>query len=134
LGSTAGFAPRARVLLVEDNEINQIIACEFLGEFGMDVDVAGDGRAGIEQLHCAHYDLVLMDMQMPVMGGLEATREIRRDAQWASLPVVAMTASAMERDRTACLDAGMNDFVSKPFEPEELRAVLARWLDQGRRK
>src|SRR3569832_2707205 len=124
LGSAAGYTPRARVLLVEDNEINQLFACELLGDFGFDVDVAGDGRAGIEQLCAAHYDLVLMDMHMPVMGGLDATREIRRDARWESLPVVAMTASAMERDRVAARDAGMDDFVFKSFEPEELRAVL----------
>jgi len=123
-----------KVLLVEDNEINQLVACHLMHEFGIDADVAGDGRAGIEQLRRGRYDLVLMDMLMPVMDGLDATREIRRDAQLRELPVIALTASAMEKDRRACEEAGMDDFVTKPFEPEELRAVLSRWLDQGRRK
>ena len=120
--------PVAKVLLVEDNDINQLIACEILRDFGLDVDVAANGRVALEHMHRSHYDLVLMDLQMPVMGGLEATGEIRQRDLWRDLPVIAMTANAMDHDREACLRAGMNDFVAKPIVPDELRSTLARWL------
>jgi two-component system sensor histidine kinase/response regulator len=117
----------ARVLLVEDNDINQIIASEILTDEGLVVDIAADGLIAVEMVQAQHYDIVLMDMQMPVMGGVEATIEIRKLGRFEALPIVAMTANVMEQDRQRCLAAGMNDFVSKPFEAEELWRVLLRW-------
>jgi len=124
------LAPLAakRVLLVEDNALNQEIASELLGQAGVVVTVAGDGRAALEALAANAFDLVLMDVQMPVMDGLMATRAIRRQGSWADLPIVAMTANALERDRQACLEAGMNDYLAKPIEPEALWRTLLRWL------
>ena len=118
----------ARVLLVEDNEINQQVASELLHDQGLSVDIASNGQVALERLAETEYDLVLMDMQMPVMDGLTATRRIRDQAQWAELPIVAMTANAMAEDRQRCMDAGMNDFVAKPIEPDRLIKVLQRWL------
>jgi len=118
----------ARVLLVEDNEINQQVASELLRDHGLSVEIAGNGQVALDRLAEHRYDLVLMDMQMPVMDGLTATRRIREQAQWAELPIVAMTANAMAEDRQRCLDAGMNDFVAKPIEPDRLLKVLQHWL------
>jgi two-component system sensor histidine kinase/response regulator len=118
-----------RLLLVEDNELNQIVATDLLtGVAGALVDVAANGREALERLARGRYDLVLMDVQMPEMDGHETTRALRRDPALAGLPVIAMTAHAMDSDRDRCLAAGMNDFVSKPFDPRELFAVIARWL------
>jgi two-component system sensor histidine kinase/response regulator len=117
-----------RVLLVEDNELNQEVARDLLRAAGMIVDMAGDGRQALARLEQTRYDLVLMDMQMPVMDGLEATRAIREQAAFATLPIIAMTANAMAQDRAACLAAGMNDHLGKPINPDVLYDVLARWL------
>ncbi len=114
----------ATVLLVEDNEINQQVAAELLMDAGLKVDVASNGQTALEMAQQGHYDLVLMDLHMPVMDGLTATRAIRALPGLADLPVVAMTASAMADDRKRCLDAGMNDFVAKPIEPDNLVGVL----------
>lgn len=118
----------ARILLVEDNEINQQVAMELLRQAGFTVDLAENGTIALELLAARPYDLVLMDMQMPVMDGLTATREIRNDPALAKLPIVAMTASALEEDRDNCLDAGMNDHLAKPIDPEALWRTLARWI------
>ena len=118
----------ARVLLVEDNRLNQEVAVELLGLFGVAVTVAADGAEALRHLDDASPDLVFMDMQMPVMDGLEATRRLRAQPRFAALPVVAMTANAMEADRQRCFDVGMNDFVAKPIDPDRLGAVLSRWL------
>jgi two-component system sensor histidine kinase/response regulator len=118
----------ARVLLVEDNDINQIIATEILAEAGLQVDVAEDGQIALRMVQEQLYDIVLMDMQMPVMDGIQATTEIRRMSCFDSLPIVAMTANAMDQDRQRCLSVGMNDFVSKPFQPDDLWQVLVRWV------
>jgi PAS domain S-box-containing protein len=118
----------ARILLVEDNELNQEVAEALLREDGFFVDLATDGRQAIEKIRQTDYDLVLMDMHMPIMDGLTATRELRRDPRFGSLPIVAMTANVMESDRQLCLDAGMNDHVAKPIEPEQLLAALIRWI------
>ena len=118
----------ARVLLVEDNEINQQIACELLGDAGLVVEVAQDGAEALKMVHSAVYDLVLMDMQMPVMDGVTATRAIRRIGRLRNLPIIAMTANARAEDRQSCLDAGMDDFLSKPIDPEVLWAKLHQWL------
>jgi signal transduction histidine kinase/AmiR/NasT family two-component response regulator len=118
----------ARVLVVEDNDINQIIACELLEDAGLVVDVAENGEVALGMIGKGAYDIVLMDMQMTVMGGVEATKRIRAQSRFDSVPVIAMTANAMSDDRELCLASGMNDFVAKPFDPAELMAVLARWL------
>ncbi|MBX3605528.1 MAG: response regulator [Piscinibacter sp.] len=118
----------ARVLLVEDNEINQELACDLLGRAGIEVAVAGDGRAALERLERERFDAVLMDCQMPVLDGYAATRELRLRPGLQDLPVIAMTANAMSGDRERVLEAGMNDHIAKPIRVDELFATLARWL------
>jgi signal transduction histidine kinase len=121
----------ARILLAEDNPINQEIAAELLQSASALVDVANDGRQAVEMVRSNHYDLVLMDMQMPVMDGLEATRAIRALPDRARLPIIAMTANAFGEDRQRCLDAGMNDHVGKPTNPNKLFETVRRWLAKG---
>ncbi len=118
----------ASVLLVEDNELNQMVAVELLVEAGFSVDVAENGQIAIDRIERKSYDVVLMDMQMPVMDGETATRQLRSDPRHAHLPIVAMTANAMEADRQRCFAAGMNDHVAKPIEPAALWAALIRWI------
>ncbi|MES9844297.1 MAG: transporter substrate-binding domain-containing protein [Candidatus Sedimenticola sp. PURPLELP] len=118
-----------RVLLVEDNEINSQVAEEILTQCGMRVSIAVDGRQGVERVRKEPFDVVLMDVEMPVMDGYEATRTIRAQPEFADLPIIAMTANAMASDRDRCIESGMNDFVSKPFDPPELYAALARWTE-----
>ncbi|QQE64285.1 histidine kinase [Leptolyngbya sp. BL0902] len=118
----------ARILLVEDNEINQEVATELLKDAGLIVDVAENGRIGVDKAKTGHYALVLMDMQMPEMDGVAATIDIRRTPQLANLPIVAMTASVMQEDRQRCLEAGMNDHLAKPIEPDELWQTLLKWI------
>ncbi|WP_082109136.1 response regulator [Azospirillum thiophilum] len=116
-----------RILVAEDNPLNQDVVRELLTSAGAGPDIVDDGAAALGRLAAYRYDLVLMDMQMPVMDGLEATRRIRADGGLAGVPVVAMTANAMEADRRACLEAGMDDHLSKPIDPEELYAMVGRW-------
>ena len=118
----------ARVLLVEDNDVNRELALEILGTAGMHVDVACNGLEALQRIAGATYDGVLMDCQMPVMDGYEATQRLRADARYAALPVIAMTANAMAGDREKCLAAGMNDHVAKPIDVGQLFATLARWV------
>jgi len=122
----------ARVLVVEDNDINQMVACELLEGMGLVVDVADNGQIALDKIDAQPFDLVFMDMQMPVMDGVTATKQIRSMKRFDSLPIVAMTANAMEQDRRKCLDAGMNDFLVKPIDPEDMCAILLRWVRTSR--
>jgi two-component system sensor histidine kinase/response regulator len=124
VGSPMEALRGARVLLVEDNDINQIVATEILQDAGLVVEHAADGQQALEMVQRNAYDVVLMDMQMPVMDGVTATREIRRIGSLKDLPIIAMTANAMEQDRRRCLEAGMNGHVAKPIEPAELWEAL----------
>ena len=118
----------ARVLLVEDNEVNQEVMRELLRSVGLQVEVAGDGLEAIARAGAAPYELVLMDVQMPRMDGLEATRRLRQLEGYAEVPIIAMTANAYGEDRIACLAAGMDDHLAKPVDPPQLHAMLLRWL------
>jgi CheY-like chemotaxis protein len=117
-----------RILLVEDEPINREVALELLENTGLAVDVAEDGAEALAMAERNDYALVLMDMQMPRMDGLQATREIRRLPQRQTIPIVAMTANAFAEDKARCFDAGMNDFVAKPIDPDQLFATLLRCL------
>ena len=118
----------AHLLLVEDNPVNRELGVEVLRDLGAVVDVAGDGEQAIAAIRAKAYDLVLMDVQMPVMNGLEATRLLRADPAFADLPIVAMTANAMHGDRERCLRAGMNAYVSKPIDTRVLARTIAAHL------
>jgi len=118
----------AQILLVEDNDLNQQVAIELLKEGGFAVDLAENGSEAVRMVGEKPYDTVLMDMQMPVMDGVAATREIRKDRRFAELPILAMTANAMQGDRELCLEAGMNDHIAKPIDPERLFTALLQWI------
>jgi two-component system sensor histidine kinase/response regulator len=123
----------ARVLLAEDNEINQQVAQEMLERAGLVVGIANNGEEAVQRVKAETYDAVLMDIQMPAMGGFEATQEIRKDSRFKDLPIIAMTAHAMAGDREKSLAAGMNDHVTKPIDPDELFSALVRWIKPGER-
>jgi PAS domain S-box-containing protein len=122
----------ARVLLVEDNEINQQVAMEILADAGLIVSLANNGQEAVDAVAANRFDAVLMDVQMPVMDGYTATRTIRRDPRFKDLPIIAMTAHAMAGDHDKSVAAGMNDHVTKPIDPEQLFAALARWITVGK--
>uniref|UniRef100_Q47C90 Sensory/regulatory protein RpfC n=1 Tax=Dechloromonas aromatica (strain RCB) TaxID=159087 RepID=Q47C90_DECAR len=121
----------SRVLLVEDEPINQEVATEMLKEIGLVVDLATDGEQALDMVQRTGYDLILMDLQMPKMNGIEATQAIRQLPAGAEVPIVAMTANAFTEDRQRCLDAGMNDHIGKPVDPELLFEILLKWLGRG---
>ncbi len=118
----------AHILLVEDNEINQEIAIELLTMAGLKVTSAWNGQEAVNMVSEQQFDAVLMDMQMPVMDGYEATREIRKNPQFADLPIIAMTANAMAGDKEKCLAAGMNDHLAKPIDPQLVFKTIAGWI------
>jgi len=118
----------ARMLLVEDNEINRQVAQELLEGFGLDVTIAENGEEAIAMLEEAQFDGVLMDMQMPVMDGVTATRLIRKNADLSSLPIIALTANVMVSQQNEFLDAGITDHIAKPIDPDRLVATLAKWV------
>ena len=125
----------ARVLLVEDNATNQLIARELLERAGMHVEVADNGREALERVRAQplenHWDIVLMDVQMPEMDGYSATAAIRRIPDFERLPIIALTAHVLADERTRCYQAGMNDYISKPIDPDELLATMHRWLGKS---
>src|SRR5262245_3672969 len=121
----------SRVLLVEDNEINQEVAIGQLEDAEIQVDLAENGEIAVRMVQENEYDLVLMDMQMPVMDGIEATRVIRSDHRFSKLPIIAMTANAMAADRDRCLAVGMNDHIAKPIDQDQLLKILLRWTGRS---
>lgn len=129
--SAQALSPRTdsnRVLLVEDNPVNQMVAKGMLAKLGCQVLVAGHGGEALDILEQEDVDLVLMDCNMPVMDGYEASRRIRENGRWPDLPIVALTANALSDERERCRAAGMNDYLAKPFRREELAAMLDAWL------
>ena len=123
----------ARVLLVEDNPFNQEVAVDLLALMGIETVLAGNGQEALARLRDRSFDLVLMDLQMPVMDGYEATRRIRQEPGFATLPILAMTAHAMVEERERCLGLGMNDYVTKPINPQALTATLCQWIQRAAR-
>ena len=119
-----------RILIVDDEPVNLEIACFLLEAAGLLVDRAEDGRQAIERVHDTPYALIIMDMQMPRLDGLDATRYIRQLPASTTVPILAMTANAFAEDRLRCLEAGMNDFLIKPFDPDTLATTVLKWLDQ----
>lgn len=118
------------ILLVEDNEINQVVAMDLLQNMGLLVSLAENGEKALKMVGCGNFDAILMDIQMPGMDGYQVTAQIRRDPRFnaARLPIIAMTAHALESDRRKSLEAGLNDYVSKPVDVTNLANVLVRWL------
>lgn len=119
---------RAQILLVEDNPVNQLVAKGMLAKLGCQVQVAAHGAEALEILEREDFDMVLMDCNMPVMDGYEASRRIRQSGRWPDLPIVALTANAMPEERERCRAAGMNDYLAKPFRREELLALIDHWV------
>jgi two-component system, sensor histidine kinase and response regulator len=127
-GRGAGMGAAPRVLLAEDHPTNRRVVELILGAVGVDLTSVENGQEAVDAFAAQPFDLILMDMQMPVMDGLTATRELRRIASLRDLPIVAMTANAMEQDRRRCIDAGMNDFLAKPIDPQDMVATMVRWI------
>jgi signal transduction histidine kinase/ActR/RegA family two-component response regulator len=120
----------AKILLAEDEPINQEVSSALLEEAGLNVDIAEDGEKAVSMASTQHYDLILMDIQMPVLNGIEATRAIRALPGEAATPILAMTANAFDDDRERCIEAGMNDHIGKPVDPDTLFQTLLKWLSR----
>jgi signal transduction histidine kinase/CheY-like chemotaxis protein len=130
-GEQANGASRTRILLVEDNLVNQEVAREYLEEFGCDIQIAENGQQAVEAVETGVFDLIFMDCLMPVMDGFQAAKLIRERERRGGLrpiPIVALTANAFASDRENCLAAGMNDYLSKPFDPADIEAILKKWI------
>lgn len=121
-------AEKYRVLVVEDHFINQEMICEMLRRLGCIVDMASNGKEAVECVSNNGYDAIFMDLQMPVMDGYEATREIRKMVEEQSTPIIALTANHLKKDLDRCIEAGMNDYLTKPFVFEDLDALLRKHL------
>jgi CheY-like chemotaxis protein len=121
-----------RVLLAEDEPLNQEVSRSVLEEVGFDVDLAGDGAEAVAMAREGRYALILMDMQMPKLNGIEATRAIRALPGYAHTPILAITANAFDEDARACIEAGMNDHISKPVAAEVLYGTILKWLSMPR--
>ena len=129
--ASRGAGPgKLRVLLAEDNRVNQLLVVRLLEAQGHSVTVAGDGRTAVDEVARETFDVILMDVQMPEMDGLEATRTLR--ARGVRIPIIAMTAHAMQGDRDRCLDAGMDAYLSKPIQPEEVFEAIEGAVAAGR--
>mgnify|MGYP002826177657 FL=1 len=118
-----------RVLVVDDNEVNRRVACGYLRKLGFSCDIAEDGQQALDAVKTNPYGMVFMDCQMPVMDGYESTRAIREYLQGKPLPIIAVTANAMEGDREKCLDAGMDDYLAKPLRKDTLYKMVEHWLN-----
>ena len=114
--------------MVDDNEVNRRVACGYLRKLGFSSDIAEDGMQALDAVKRNNYGLVFMDCQMPVMDGYEATQAIRQFLDGQRLPIIAVTANAMEGDREKCLNAGMDDYIAKPLRKEKVREVVSRWV------
>jgi CheY-like chemotaxis protein len=124
----------ARILLVEDNAINRMLSQRFLKNLNTDIEIAEDGREALNICSYKKFDLIFMDCQMPVMDGFQATRQIRRSPLNQTTPIVALTGLDSENERQACLQAGMNDFITKPFTQEQLQNAIIQWLPSSEDK
>lgn len=122
-----------RILVAEDNAINQLIMQELIAPSGAEITMVDDGQQAVEAVRAQKFDIVFMDMQMPVMGGLEATAKIRESASSGDLPIIAVTANAMKEDREKGMAVGMNDYITKPLEPQRLLEILRLWLPAGQK-
>ncbi len=120
-----------RILLVDDSGINQRVALRILKKMGYVADVAGNGLEVLDALERQHYDLILMDVQMPEMDGLEATRRIVKKLGRQRPVIIAMTANVMQGDKEKCLDAGMDDYISKPIRPQKVQSALEHWGEKA---
>jgi two-component system, sensor histidine kinase and response regulator len=119
------------VLVVEDEPVNREVTAQLLQDVALEVDLAEDGEAALAAVAVRPPDLVLMDVQMPRLDGLAATRRLRAQPEGRPLPVIALTANAFGEDQRACIEAGMDDFLAKPVDPERLFALVLRWLDRA---
>lgn len=122
--------PNKKILIGEDNLVNQIVTREYLKKIGLNADIASDGEEVVELLNKGAYSMVLLDCQMPKMDGYAASRLIRQssDPKIANIPIIALTANALKEDRDKCINAGMDDYLSKPFSVGNLRDVIKKWL------
>ncbi len=126
-GAAGRLRLEARVLLVEDNPVNRKLAERILEKLGCDTTTAENGIRALEMLERKDFDIVFMDVQMPEMDGFTATRHIREDGRWPNVPIIAMTAHALKGDRERCLEAGMDDYLSKPLSRETIQEVIQKW-------